>query len=264
MKLRTSDTEIFYEVRGKGPDVVLLHPFPSSHTFWNGLAERLESRYRLIIPDLRGLGASEPGDGDATMDKHANDIVRLCDEVGAGKFAIAGCSIGGYIIFEMLRTYKERISAVALMNTKASADNDAAKANRYKAADEVVERGPEAYIEGMLPKLVGESTRTNRPDVVEAAKATMLQSTAKGIAAVQRGMAERKDAIDLLPRVEISALIVGGEEDELIPREELAKMKNGIRRSELKIVAKAGHLAPFEQPEEVGKLLRVFLDSSAR
>ena len=99
-RLRSGDAEIFYEIRGNGPPVVLLHPFPCDHEFWHPVAAALDSRYRLILPDLRGHGDSEIGEGPALMRKHAGDVARVLDAAGIGKAAFIGCSIGGYILFE--------------------------------------------------------------------------------------------------------------------------------------------------------------------
>src|SRR4051812_45962080 len=77
MQVRSGDTEIYYEVRGSGPDLVLLHPFPADQGIWLAVAELLSTRFRVITPDLRGLGRSAPGEGDATMQKHAQDLLRV-------------------------------------------------------------------------------------------------------------------------------------------------------------------------------------------
>src|SRR5258707_10510553 len=116
-RLRSDDAEIFYEIRGKGPPVVLLHPFPCHHEFWNPLAAALDSHYRLILPDLRGHGDSEIGEGPALMQKHASDITRVLDAVGIGKATFIGCSIGGYNLFEFLRPPRQRGSALPLLDT---------------------------------------------------------------------------------------------------------------------------------------------------
>src|ERR1700729_533240 len=113
-RLRSDDAEIFYEIRGKGPSVVLLHPFPCNHEFWNPIAGSLESRYRLILPDLRGHGNSGVGEGPALMQKHAADIVRVLDAADIGKAAFIGCSIGGYILFEFWRRFRDRVNALVL------------------------------------------------------------------------------------------------------------------------------------------------------
>ena len=204
MLLRTNDAELFYKTEGKGPDVILLHPFPSCHEFWIPVQDKLAAKYRLIMPDLRGLGESGVGDGNATMQKHAEDLVRLCDELKVGKAVFIGCSIGGYILFEFWRKFRERMAGLVLANTKASADNAEARAARLQAAEQVLQQGPEQYIDGMLPKLLGEITQRNRPEVVEKAKRTMMRSTAQGIAAVQRGMAERPDSTATLSKISIA------------------------------------------------------------
>jgi 3-oxoadipate enol-lactonase len=98
--VRSVDAEIAYEIRGNGAPVVLLHPFPSHHEFWYPAASAFDSTYRLILPDLRGHGESEIGEGPALMQKHAADIVRVLDDAGVGKAVFVGCSIGGYILFE--------------------------------------------------------------------------------------------------------------------------------------------------------------------
>src|SRR5271169_5491956 len=150
--LRSDDAEIFYEVRGDGPSVVLLHPFPSNHEFWSPVSPALESRYRLVLPDLRGHGASEVGQGPAFMGKHATDIARIMDAAGIGKAAFIVCSIGGYIVFEFLRRNRARVSALALCNTRPQPDTTEARANRLKSADAVLEKGTEPFLQTMIPK----------------------------------------------------------------------------------------------------------------
>ena len=113
MRLRSDAAEIVYEVVGTGPPVVLLHPFPAHREFWAPVRPALETRYRLILPDLRGHGDSEIGQGPALMEKHARDVARVLDDTGIGKAAFIGCSIGGYILFEFWRRFRERVRHTA-------------------------------------------------------------------------------------------------------------------------------------------------------
>ncbi len=126
MILQSEEVELFYEMRGEGPDVVMLHPYPSDHTFWHPLARHLESRFRLVLPDLRGLGRSGVGPGATTMAKLAADLLRLCDELKIERAAFVGCSVGGYLLFEFWRRWRERVKALVLMDTKAGVDSDEA------------------------------------------------------------------------------------------------------------------------------------------
>jgi pimeloyl-ACP methyl ester carboxylesterase len=264
MILRSDGVDIFYEVRGEGPDVVLLHPYPSSHRYWLPMAGHLESRFRLVMPDLRGLGQSGVGEGATTMAKIAADVLRLCDELKIGRAAFVGCSVGGYALFEFWRRSRERVKAMILMDTKAGLDSDEARAGRLKNAEEILQKGPAWAIDQMIPRLLSLVTISSRLDVVERARETMRGASAAGMAAMQRGMAERADSAPTLAQIDVPALVLGGEDDAPSPVSELEKMARGIRGAELKIVRKAGHFAAFEQPEEVGRIVRDFLEQNGR
>jgi 3-oxoadipate enol-lactonase len=261
-RVRSDDGEIFYEIRGSGPPVVLLHPFPCHHEFWNPVAEALDSRYRLILPDLRGHGDSEIGEGPALMQKHAGDVARVLDAAGVAKAAFVGCSIGGYILFEFWRRFRERVTSLALCDTRPQSDTADGRANRLKAAAAVLEQGTEPFIESMIPKLMGRTTVSTRPDLVDGARAMMRKMSAEDISLVLRGMAERPDSVADLKAINVPTLIVIGEEDVLSTVADGELMRQNIARSELKVVPKAGHYAPWEQPELVGKVLRQFLDDA--
>ena len=103
---------------GDGPPVVLLHPFPVHHEFWLPVADTLASRYRLIMPDLRGHGDSGLGEGPATMEKHAADLRAVMDDADLGRAPIIGVSIGGYVLFEFWRNYRGRAAPSAYATRK--------------------------------------------------------------------------------------------------------------------------------------------------
>ena len=254
------DAELFYEVLGDGPPVVLLHPFPVHHGFWLSAADLLASRYRLIVPDLRGHGESTTGEGPATMEKHAADVARVCEAGGVGRAVFAGVSIGGYILMEFWRRYPQRVSALVLANTRAQADTEEGRAARLQSAQDAEHHGAEPFFDGMIPKLIGETTRGNRPELVVAARKMMRKMSVPGLAAVQRGMAQRPDSFPTLKTVNVPTLILAGEEDTLTPVEDATRMQQAIAGSRMEVIPRAGHYAAFEQPEAVGKVLRGFLD----
>lgn len=260
-RIKSNGAEIFYEVLGKGPDVVLLHPFPVDHNFWSPVVEALSNRCRVILPDLRGHGDSEPGDGPATMEKHAGDVARVCDDAGVGKAIFAGVSIGGYVLFELWRRDRERFAGLILSDTKAAADTEQARNQRLQVASDVEKYGPEKFIEAQIPRLLGETTRTTRPDKVDRARRMMRKMTVQGIVAVQRGMAERPDSTPTLATICVPTLLVFGEEDVLTTPAEGAAMQQKIGGSKLQIIPRTGHYAAFEQPEDAVRILRSWLES---
>jgi 3-oxoadipate enol-lactonase len=260
-QLHSDDAEIFYEIRGNGPPVVLLHPFPCDHEFWDPIAAALDSRYRLILPDLRGHGDSEIGEGPALVSKHVSDIARVLDDAGIGRAAFIGCSIGGYILFEFWRRFRARVASLVLCDTRPQADTPEARSNRLKAAATVLEQGTEPFLESMIPKLMGRTTVNMRPDLVEGARAMMRKMSAEDINQVQQGTAARPDSVADLKTINVPTLIVIGEEDVLSPVADGELMRQNIAGSQLKVIPKAGHYAPWEQPQAVGTVLRQFLDA---
>jgi len=78
---------------------------------------------------------------------------------------------------------------------------------------------------------------------------------------VQRGMAERPDSVDTLKTIDAPTLILTGDEDVATGLSDAELMKRNIAGSQMKVIAKAGHYSPWEQPEEVGKIVRQFVDS---
>ncbi len=260
-RLRSDDAEIVYQAEGSGPSVILLHPFPCHHEFWNPIVPALNPRYRIIRPDLRGHGDSEIGEGPALMAKHAADLARVMDAAGVGKAVFVGCSIGGYILFEFWRRYRARVSAMTICDSRPQPDSAEGRANRLKSAADVLERGTEPFFESQIPRLMGRTTVSTRPDLVAGAHRMMRKMSAEDVSLVQRGMAERPDSVGDLKTINVPTLIVIGEEDILSTVADGELMHQHIPGSQLKVIPKAGHYSPYEQPDVIAPLLRQFLDS---
>ena len=260
-RIKSDDAEIAYWVSGDGPPVVLLHPFPAHHALWTPAAQALIARYRVILPDLRGHGESGAGEGPATMGKHASDIERILNDAGVGRAVFAGVSIGGYILFECWRRFRGRFAGLVLCDTRPQPDTPEARSNRLRSAADVLERGIEPFLDGLIPKLFGRTTLGARPDRVDEARRMMLQMSPQDIAQVLEGMAERPDSLPTLRTINVPTMIVMGDEDTLSTVADGELMRANISGGQLRLVPKAGHYAPWEQPEEVGRLLRQFVDS---
>jgi 3-oxoadipate enol-lactonase len=260
-QITSDDADIFYEVLGSGPPVVLLHPFPANHELWKPAAQALVSRYRVILPDLRGHGDSGIGTGPAVMQKHAADIARVLDHEEVRRVPFVGVSIGGYVLFEFWRKYRARVEALVLCNTKAQGDTLEARAGRLQAAADVMERGTEPFFAPMLPQLLGKTTLSTRPDLVDGALRMMRKMSPEDVAMVQRGMAERPDSGETLKTINVPTLIVTGDEDIFTGVAEAELMRQNVQNSLMKVIPKAGHYSPWEQPGEVGKLVRQLLDT---
>jgi 3-oxoadipate enol-lactonase len=263
-KIRRDGLDLYYEVLGSGPDLVLLHPFPSCHELWLPVAQRLATTYRVILPELRSHGRSGVPDRPALMSDYAADVDAICRELKISKAVFGGISIGGYILFELWRSFPQRIKALAFFCTRAQADTPEARAARLQSADQALERGAAQFIDSMIPKLLGETTQRNRQDIVTEARRTMRLNSPQSIAMVQRGMAERPDSAPTLPTISVPCLFVGGEEDQFLSPPEIQRMHSAVRGSQTAMVPRTGHYTALEAQDDCFRLLRNFCDQHAK
>lgn len=255
------DIAMAYDDAGGGAPVVLLHGFPFNRSMWRGQAQALGEAWRVIAPDLRGQGDTSLGEtkAAATMEEMAADVAALLDELGVGRAVVGGLSMGGYVALAFCRAFPERVRALVLADTRAQGDTDDARRTREENARRALSEGMAPITDAMLPKLLSEETRAERPDVVERVREMMLATKPEGAAAALRGMALRRDQTDLLRKLEAPTLIVVGSEDAVTPPAEAEAMKGQMKDSRLVSIEGAGHLSNVERPEEFNLALVDFL-----
>lgn len=265
MFYHSDGTQLFFTTLGDGHPVLLLHPTPLDHRFWLPVASLLASKYRLILPDLRGHGQSETGDGPVTMQKLAKDAARLLDHLRLDKALFAGCSIGGYTLYEIWRQTPDRVEAFAFCSSKPQADNDAALAKREENIAKIRTHGTADFIESMLESLIGPTARRRWPQKVAEAREMMQQLSPNAVIAIQQGLAARPDSVATARTLRVPCCIVAAGEDSGSTPADMRllaeQIRNGGYGAEYNEIPDAGHYAPFEQPELVASILHRFFDS---
>lgn len=258
------EVDLYTRESGDGVPLVLLHAFPLNSAMWLGQRESLGDVCRVITPDLRGFGGSTLGADAPSLDVMADDVVRLLDNLELERVVLGGLSMGGYVCMALLRRHLDRVFALVLADTKASADALAARDNRHRIAGEL-DADPESTIlvDEVLPALVGTTTKERRPLVLGRIRGLVQQAPAAAAAWAQRAMAERPDSVDTLRAVDVPALVVVGEEDALSPPDEAVVMADALPDSRLVRIPGAGHLTAVETPEHLNEVLRAFVISLA-
>jgi pimeloyl-ACP methyl ester carboxylesterase len=259
-RLSVRDSQFNVFERGAGPAVVFIHGFPLNHAMWMRQLDELAETNGLIAPDLRGFGGSTITDGTVTMAQMADDLAGILDGLNVREpVCLCGLSMGGYVAFEFLRRYRERVRSLILCDTRSVADTPEAAAGRRQLADRVVNEGAGIVAEAMLPKLLGPNTAKVQPLVAEAMREMILSTDPRGIAAALRGMAERADSADLLPSINVPTLVLVGQDDAISPPGEMRKLAEAIPQSQFTIVPDAGHMSPLENPAFVNRMIAAFL-----
>jgi len=249
--------KVHFQDTGNGKEVVLLlHAFPLHSGMWARQIAALSPRYRVIAPDYRGLGKSEPGPAASTMALLTDDVLAVLQNLAVDRAAVVGLSMGGYLAFEVYRRAPGLFRGLVLCDTRAGADAPEGAANREKFAQTTLERGLSWVTDEMTPKLL--KPEPDAPAVKEV-RSLISGGTPAGVAAAQRGMAKRPDSTATLAAITCPTLVVVGAEDTLTPPPESEKMAKAVKGAKLVKVPGAGHLPNIENPEAFNKALLDFL-----
>ena len=245
--------------------LVLLHAFPLSAAMWESQFDVCPG-WRVVAPDLRGFRGPDgpavepPGELNMlTMDDLAEDVEHVLDALGPPTAVIGGLSMGGYLSFALLRRAPQRFRGLVLADTRATPDSEAGMAGRRAMQALADSGGAEAVADDMVPKLLGQSTRQDRPDLMRHVRALVEANSPGAIKGALGAMMTRPDARPLLAGVGCPTLILVGEEDTLTPIADSDQMRAAIRGSEFVRIRRAGHLSNLEQPEAFNTALSRFL-----
>jgi pimeloyl-ACP methyl ester carboxylesterase len=256
LTLTVDGVPLHYRDEGHGLPVLLFHAFPLNGDAYEKQLKALAGRYRFIIPDIRGFGRSGLGEGPTEMARIAQDALALLDALKVDSAVVGGVSMGGYASMALLREDAGRVRGLVLVDTQATADDEAGRARREASAQEALREGPEAVVRALLPKVVAAGADSEAGREVAA---MMRTATPAGLAAAQRGMALRPDSKDILARYAGPALVVVGEKDPVTPLEKAKQMADLITGARLEVIPDAAHLPNQEQPEKFNAVLDSFL-----
>ena len=253
-----ADVDLSVQVRGDGPALLLIHGFPFDHGLWRHQLQTFPG-WRRIAPDLRGAGDSTvPGDG-YSMARYADDLMKVLDALDVAAAVVCGLSMGGYVIFELLRRYRSRVRAAILCDTKAEADTEEGRRGREEMMALARGAGAEAVAEKMIPTLLADATRAERPEVEGQVLDMIRRAPVPGIVGALQAMRDRVDSTSVLPELRLPVLVLAGEEDGISPPETGRALAEKIKGARFAAVAGAGHLPPLEQPFVTTRLIADFL-----
>jgi pimeloyl-ACP methyl ester carboxylesterase len=251
-KLNRDGVEIYYEVHGEGPVILLSHGYSSTSGMWKGQVEPLSASHKLVIWDMRGHGDSDYPDDQAAYSEEATvaDMAALLDAVGADTAIVGGLSLGGYMSLAFNRVHPERVSALLIIDTGPGYRNDEAR-------------------EGWNQNAIRRAERLERDGLdLTNASAEVRQvrhRSADGLAKAARGMLTQRDAgvMNSLAQVAVPSLIVVGADDTpfLAASDYMAAKIPGAKKV---VIPDAGHASNIDQPAAFNRAIGDFLDALGR
>lgn len=235
------------------PPLVLVHGFPLNHLVWSRVSQITSERFLTIRPNLRGFGQltnAEP----FTLSSLADDLHALLEKIDALPCVLAGLSMGGYVALAFANSYRSQLLGLALVSSRASADNPQQREKRTQMIQQLHRGGTAAVVDAMLPNLLAPSTPADNPTVLEELQRIMLDTASTTIEHACLAMRDRPDLTELARTLHIPTSLIAGEQDRLLSPDEAAAVADSIG-CELHAVPGAGHIAPLEQPELVADAL---------
>lgn len=250
--------------RGEGEAVVFLHAFPLQAGMWDYQFDALDGSHRCIAIDMPGFGQSDPPavPDDTSMQRWADLVAGVLDQLGVDAATVVGASMGGYLAMALLRHHPARVRQLVLAGSRARSD-DPGVAQRRSAQQAQLREGAavdvlaKGTVEGLLSS--GSMTRT---DLVEYVHALAAGADPDGWIGALEAMKDRPDSMLLLRQADVRALVIVGELDRVAPIAEAMSLRS-LLKGELVVIPNVGHLPNVEDPLAFNEALLAFLGVEA-
>jgi pimeloyl-ACP methyl ester carboxylesterase len=250
-KLNRDGVDLYYEVHGQGPALLLTHGYSATSQMWKGQVEALSKRRTLVTWDMRGHGQSDYPEDQGAYSEEATvaDMAALLDVVGAEQAIVGGLSLGGYMSLAFHLAHPERVRALLIIDTGPGYRKDEPRngwnANALKTAERYETEG--------LGRLAAGSVEMR----------TSSHRNAEGLARAARGMLTQRDdrVISSLPTIAVPSVVVVGANDTpfLAASDYMAAKIPGAKKV---VIPDAGHAANIDQPEAFNTAIVGFLEEA--
>ncbi|MDI1478837.1 alpha/beta hydrolase [Polyangium sp. y55x31] len=252
--------EIYYEVKGRGEVVLLLHGLGSSLLDWEMQVPTLAERYTVVTVDLRGHGRSGKPPGPYRIATFASDVAHLLRELALGPAHVVGFSMGGMIGFQLAVDAPSLVRSLVVVNSAPAfvprtLREHLAVLQRLVALRVLGVRGfarkiaamnfPRADQEALRQKLAARLGQNDEAAYRAATKAILGWSVAERIGTIR-----------------CPVLVVTGDQD-YTPVAAKQAYAARIPRARVAVVADSRHCTPIDQPEAFNRLLLDFLNEQA-
>ena len=250
MKTKINGIQLAYELQeGSGMPIVLLHGFAMNRSVWHEMATTYLADKKLILPDLRGHGESDASDGPYPMELLAADLAGLINYLEIKSAIICGHSMGGYAALAFAEQYPQMLAGLGLITTNVEADDEVKRAGRYAQINEINIKGSIAVADSLAPRL------SKIPVVIAWAHQLISKANPNGLIGALEGMAARPDRTHLLPKINVPAIVVAGELDQITDVNASKIMASTLPQGYYYGIKNAGHMPSAEAPGELAEAI---------
>jgi len=241
-RVKVNGINLYYEIFGEGEPLLLLHGGGATIESWYAQIPEFAKKYKVIVPDGRGHGRSQDGEGAINFDLMASDMVALLDHLGIKSVMVVGWSDGGVIGLQMAIRHPDLVKKLVTLGAHSRPDG---MTDEFKSQVESFD--PESF-----PAILKDGYKALSPDGPEHwpvvfGKLKIMWLTLPDF--------QESDLKGILCPV---LLMVG--ENDIVRKEESDRMSRLIPNSKLEVVMGASHYSPIEVPEKVNRTIVGFLE----
>ncbi|AXB48454.1 hypothetical protein A4R43_13270 [Amycolatopsis albispora] len=245
----------YFDSGGDGPPVLLGHGYFLDRTVFAPQVEALAPRCRLICWDAPAHGDTPGRDERMTYWDLARDLIGLMDHLGLESAVVGGISQGGFVALRLALLAPERVRALVLADTEATALDDADRTGYEGMFAALREAGPvDELLVPLSAQLLGDGQHAARW------RQRWRDQAALPLGTTTRCLLERDDVSDRLAEITCPALLIWGSEDVSLPRDRMELLAARLPGAgAVQVIAGAAHTPALTHPEQVNPLLERFL-----
>lgn len=257
---------MYYMDRGRGTAVVLLHSYLANAFMWTPQIQALETRYRVIAPDLWGHGSSgDLPEGTHDLSALTHHIAMLVDSLNLETYVVAGQSVGGMLAGELALTSPERVKGLIMMGTYLGQEPAEPQAYFMHLLDRVEASGTftPLLLDEIIPMFFQSEACGTTPSLKASFEKQLsswpMETLQRSILPIGRMIFQRRDLRSRLHELsKIPTLVMCGEHDKVRPTSESMEMAQRIG-CRYTVIPGASHTSNLEQPEFVTREWLTFL-----
>lgn len=259
--------DIYYEQRGSGSPLLLVHGYAANRRFFAEQLESLTEAHRIISFDLRGHGDSEPTEHGLRLPQYADDLRQLVRHLELESFDVLAWAMGGKVVLDYIDQFSdEDIRKLCLIETTPktiSGEEWEGRTESYDYEDNLknlqsMVRDWEGYVERFyVPYLFSPDFEEKNPDRFE----WVTDQAKQNVPHVMINTWISSSAQDyrlVLPEISVPCLLARGEKSQLYEPAIADYMAEKITHARVVVFQNAGHALQLEVPEEFNERLLNF------
>ena len=251
--VRVGETEVEYDQRGAGADLLLIHSLLTELTVFDSVLPALAARYRVTRINLPGFGKSSPRRMDSVGD-HADHVARVMETLALpADTALFGNGFGAFVALELAIRHGARFGRLIVADTLA-AFPEPARVPFRGMAERVSKDGMAAVLDTAIGRMFPPEFAQKYPDVIAARKAALAKVDPQCFARACLALASM-DLTAKVPEIRNPTLVLCGALDQTTPPALARALAQAIPGAHYEEIADSGHCPMLEQPERLVQLL---------